>query len=75
VPDWVVHRIWWRGWEEDVLVLGAKEDEVPNSEAVGIRRVDWMRCMVEGKWPVWKVDFWRRRNPPIDLGSGVQWLV
>jgi hypothetical protein len=41
----------------------------PNSEEVGMRREDWTRCMVEGKWPVWKVDFWRRRNPPIDLGS------
>jgi hypothetical protein len=54
------------------LVFGAKEEGAPNSEAVGMRRVDWTRCIVEGKWPVWKVDFWRRRVPPIDLGSGVR---
>lgn len=22
-----------------------------------------------GKWPVWKVDLWSRREPPADLGS------
>lgn len=32
-------------------------------------RRDWRRWVVEGKWPVWKVDLWRRRVPVIDLGS------
>jgi hypothetical protein len=65
VPDWVVCRIWWRGAEEEL----AMEVDAPNSEEVGMRMEDWTRCMVEGKWPVWKVDFWRRRVPPIDFGS------
>jgi hypothetical protein len=60
--------------DEEVGLL-EKEDEEENSEDVGMRREDWTRCMVEGKWPVWKVDFWRRRVPPIDLGSKHQLLV
>jgi hypothetical protein len=59
VPDCEVQRIWWRGVEEVLSgeVSIAKEFEAPNSEATGMRREDWRRCIVEGKWPVWKVDF------------------
>jgi hypothetical protein len=69
VPDCEVVRIWWRGRVDDVEVSISKEVEVANSEAEGMRRRDRRRCMVEGKWPVWKVDFWRRRVPPMLFGS------
>lgn len=69
-PDCVVWRIWWRVEEESGAVSISLESEVEKSEAVGIRRVDWRRWRVEGKWPVWKEHFWRRRVPERDFGSG-----
>jgi hypothetical protein len=71
VPDWLVHRIWWRGKEFGISgdVSIAKELEAAKSDALGMRRRDCTRCIVEGKWPVWKVDFCRRRVPPMLFGS------
>jgi hypothetical protein len=67
VPDCVVQRTWWRGGAgPSSLVSMAK---LPRSDAVGILSEEGRRCMVEGKWPVWKVDLWRRRVPFMLFGS------
>jgi hypothetical protein len=62
VPECVVWRIWWRGSDEEEL-------RVPRSEDVGMCSRERSRCIVEGKWAVWKVDLWRRRVPVIESGS------
>lgn len=54
------------------ISLGEGDEEVAGkSDVDGILRDDWRRCMETGKWPVWKVDLWRRREPLIDFGSTV----
>lgn len=59
---------------------GVSKARVPVWE---VRRRDWgegvlgffglggRRVRVEGKWPVWKVVWWRRRWPERDFGSRV----
>jgi hypothetical protein len=67
VPDCDVHRSWCSGAgvSGDVSIAAASR----KSAARGMRRLDCRRCMVAGKWPVWKEDFWIRRVPPRDFGS------
>ena len=43
--------------------------DVKASVVDGRDRWDWTRWREVGKWPVWKVDLWRRREPASDLGS------
>ena len=77
VPDWEVCRIWWRGWggprssgeAERSMEISLPSAEPRKSEDEGREREERRRCIVTGKWPVWKVDLWRRRRPPMDLGS------
>ena len=44
-------------------------DGAPNSEAEGILSEEWSVWRVLGKWPTWKVDLCRRREPAWDFGS------
>ena len=73
VPDCEVCKMWWSGVGggpsrsiSEGLALGSPEllMEVMVGESVERRRVSRV-----GKWPVWKVDLWRRRWPERDLGS------
>lgn len=69
MPDCVVWRIWWSGPEGFDVSTPLGSISAGKSEELGMWRWDWRRCVVTGKWPVWNVDLWRRRRPPIDLGS------
>ena len=79
VPEVVAWRSWcwgvWgvgdEGWsmEEELGEGEGEESRVGKSEVEGMEREDVRRVRVVGKWAVWKVDLWRRRRPPIDLGS------
>jgi hypothetical protein len=52
--------------------MSIADEEPGRSEVEGILREDWRSDIETGKWPVWKVDLWRRRRPPIDRGSRSQ---
>jgi hypothetical protein len=69
VPDWEVCRIWWRGPVGEETSAPSGDSLAGKSAVLGMWRVEVRRCVVTGKWPVWKVDLWSNLIPPIDLGS------
>lgn len=75
MPEWVVCRRC-VVWEEDGGVsASASESERESKVAEGARgmeRVEGTGDVVEGKWPVWKVERGRRRVPERDFGSGLE---
>jgi len=47
----------------------AVKPSVSSSLVAVVMRLGGRRVRVEGKWPVWKVVWWRRRVPDMDFGS------
>jgi hypothetical protein len=47
----------------------AAASDVKVSVVEGREMCDCTRWRDVGKWPVWKVDLWRRRDPASDFGS------
>lgn len=63
-----------RAREPDVEVVRigdgvAVGSSVSSSLVAVVMRLEGKRVRVEGKWPVWKVVWWRRRVPDMDFGS------
>lgn len=53
----------------ELLLLSARGSEVKASVVEGRERCEVTRWSDVGKWPVWKVDLCRRRDPASDFGS------
>lgn len=78
MPEDEVWRIWCKGpvAAGSSTSMGVAEDVCGSGRAVIEGESEERRRVMEvGKWPVWKVDLWRRRWPERDLGSGLQMLV